>query len=99
MLFIGNDVENIVKHEYGHYLQLQEMGLLGYVSNVAAPSVTTFWLYKTNKIKYSEYDYHGAPWEYNANERSGAYSSGKAYTKWPDTMPGNFFELIQLFFN
>ena len=95
MLFIGNDVENenIVKHEYGHYLQLQEMGFGGYISNVAAPSVTAFWLNKAGKLSY---DYYGSPWEHDANEKGEACFT---YELWPDDAPKNFFELIPLFFD
>lgn len=96
ILFIGNGYsgDNVVKHEYGHYRQLQDMGLLSYLSDIVAPSVTAFWLDKCGKLTY---DYYGSPWEHDANVRGGAYKDSE-YNLWPSDAPNNFFELIPLFF-
>lgn len=53
-----------LKHEHGHRLQLQNMGMLGYIKNVAIPSVAAYRLNKKGKLPF---DYYGAPWESEAD--------------------------------
>ena len=53
-----------LKHEYGHRLQLKQMGLFKYIKDVAIPSVTAYRLHKKGKLTL---DYYGSPWEYEAD--------------------------------
>ena len=55
-----NDVKKI-KHEYGHFLQLEELGVNSYVQNVFVPSLKGFW----SGVAYD--DYYSQPWEYGAD--------------------------------
>ena len=95
ILFIGNGKKdpNVVKHEYGHYLQMQDMGVASYTADIALPSATVYWLKQMNKIKY---DYYGSPWESDADKRGGAEREDDK-APWPSSAPKNFFELIPLF--
>ena len=61
-----SDVDtNTVKHEYGHCLQLDEVGMLKYLVFVAAPSVKGYWSGLDNSAFYSQ------PWEYGADMYGG----------------------------
>ena len=70
IMVIGDDVTsyNTIRHEYGHYLQLQEMGWGDFIINVAIPSVTGFILEEQGKLQYP---YLSLPWEYDASLRGG----------------------------
>jgi RHS repeat-associated protein len=57
-----------IKHEFGHYLQFKDMGLVNYSRYVAAPSLLHAGLRKLGIVQ----NYHSLPWEYDANMRSGA---------------------------
>ena len=96
ILFIGNDYKdpNVVKHEYGHKLQLDQRGVLGYLTDIALPSVTAFWLSEFGKITY---DYYGSPWESEADALGGVTRDYKN-APWPVGAPNTFWELIPLFF-
>ena len=61
VILMGNrcDTETL-KHEYGHYLQLQEIGIVCYTVYVAAPS-----LYGST-LGLSDSAYYSQPWEYIA---------------------------------
>ena len=65
-LFIGGELAdgNALNHEYGHFLQLQAIGLLRYTTYVALPSLIS------NKLAEKEvlpFDYYSSPWEATAN--------------------------------
>ena len=64
-----NRTIEVLKHEYGHRLQLKEMGFFRYAWEVALPSFTIFWLQKVGKLQY---DYNTYPWEADANKRGGS---------------------------
>ena len=59
---LGNKNNEIltVKHEYGHYLQLKELGWYKYIRYIAIPSLKGSW----GGVSY--YDYYSQPWEYGA---------------------------------
>jgi RHS repeat-associated protein len=75
-----NEDTNIIKHEYGHALQEQILGPVGYTFGIAAPSVG-YNVYHTER-KLPDNIYFSMPWEITADlfggvKRSqGYYSSG-----------------------
>ena len=64
-----NNVE-IVRHEYGHYLQLKEMGWGKYINYVAVPSFMFATLVYFDCFPYE--NYNSLPQEYDANVRANA---------------------------
>ena len=70
MIFGGQSL-----HEYGHYLQQNDIGNIEYYATVAVPSVTTNAIWLTNYIITGESlfscdEYHALSWEADANLRS-----------------------------
>ena len=71
VMFIGNNVGdrrdciNTVRHECGHTVQFGELGVIGYLFNVAIPSVVGYWA----DLPYTEY--FSQPWEYGADKAGG----------------------------
>ena len=59
---------NTLKHEYGHAVQLDNIGIIKYTTSVAIPSVTINILSRIDKLKY---DYYGAPFEAEADKLGG----------------------------
>ena len=57
-----------LKHEYGHSVQMDNMGVVKYITNVAIPSVTINILDRQGKLPY---DYYSYPWEAEANKLGG----------------------------
>ena len=53
-----------VRHEYGHTLQLEEMGILSYTTFVVAPSIVCYWLDEAGSL---DAHYYSLPWEYEAD--------------------------------
>ena len=80
-IFMGSNIRssNILRHEFGHTQQLEEIGLLGYTVFVVAPSVTCFWLTEFEVLPTDQY--YSYPWEYIANIYGNA--DGK-YAPWAD---------------
>lgn len=78
IIFLGNEVENnnTVKHEYGHYLQLKEVGIYKYTRYVFIPSVRGFW----SGIPYEEY--YSQPWEYGADLYGGVNRKNYSYNSY-----------------
>ena len=88
--------EDILKHEYGHRLQLNNMGLISYIANVAIPSVTINILLTLEKLPY---DYYTYPFEAEANQLAGA--NPKDPRNCPALPSGeytSYWDLILLFF-
>ena len=68
MVFFGENQQNknLVRHEYGHTVQLRKKGPAKYVGSVMIPSVLVYWfLYAPGTI--SEEEYYSLPWESEAN--------------------------------
>ena len=63
---------NTVKHEYGHYIQLQLLGLRRYIQYVAIPSVNS------GHVPYDKY--YSLPYEASADILGDVQRSGYAYT-------------------
>ena len=55
-------------HEYGHRLQLDEMGYVDYTLNVAAPYVVAWFVDLQGKLPF---DYYSSPWEAGADKYGG----------------------------
>ena len=73
-------IEESLNHEYGHYMQLMDMSLFGYLAFVAIPSFTTSML-TYNGIIERDY-YYGSPWEAEA-DRLGEVDRKENNTPWP----------------
>ena len=100
VILLGNGSmvdDNVLKHEYGHTVQLEKMGLWDYTTQVAAPSVTAWFLANQGKLPF---DYHSSPWEHDANVYGGVDLSIAPYGKFSDpwtSRDGYFWDLIKLF--
>lgn len=75
IIVLGNKNKSIntVRHEYGHYLQLKELGIINYTKYIAIPSLRGFW----GGVKYS--DYYSQPWEYGADLYGGVIRDNYIY--------------------
>lgn len=95
ILVISNDITSTdtVKHEYGHRVQWDNMGMDSYIANVAIPSVTANVLARMGKLPY---DYYGSPWEAEA-DRLGGVHRVKDNTPWPDGAYSSYRDLIRMF--
>lgn len=95
ILMIGNKVTdiNIVKHEYGHRLQLKKLGFFKYLVRIAVPSITANLL---NKMKKLPYDYYGSPWESSADFLGGVIRKNGA-VPWPEDAYKSYKDLLKLF--
>ena len=85
VIVLGNNVKgkNLVKHEYGHVMQLKEIGLSDYVEYVAIPSITCFVLTEINIIPKDIY--YSLPWERMADYLGGV-SERQYYEKSEEIM-------------
>ena len=86
---------NTLKHEYGHTVQLENMGMGNYIANVAVPSITINILSRQGKLPY---DYYSYPWEAEANKLGGATLSDSLKPPLPQGGYTSYWDLIQLFF-
>lgn len=95
VMVIGKKVKDprLVKHEYGHRLQLRNMGAMKYLMRVAIPSVTANLLQRMGKLPY---DYYGSPWEAGADRLAGVQRK-RNHEPWPDEVCGSYGELIRMF--
>ena len=87
---------NLLKHEYGHTLQLKEKGVPKYLSEVAIPSVTINVLQRLEKLPY---DYYSYPWEAEANDLGKASLSEWGKSPLPENESCSWWDLIKLFFD
>ena len=62
-IFLGSKVRSpeVIQHEYGHTVQLSQIGLIDYLIFVGAPS--KFYFDKTQQGVYSWSEYYDRPWE------------------------------------
>ena len=76
MIFLGNKAkdQNLVKHEYGHRLQLKKLGVIRYIREVLIPSVKSFFVNKKGGL---EQDYYSLPWEAEADLLGGVKRNNK----------------------
>ena len=87
-IYVGQNVadnQRLLAHEYGHCVQLEEVGMTKYLQFVAIPSVTC-WLLTEVGI-FSDSNYYNRPWECIAdmygnvsrNHAQGAEDAAKNY--------------------
>ena len=70
-ILIGPDVDaNLVRHEYGHMVQLWETDIITYTACFAMPSIACYWLSEWDVLSWD--DYNNRPWEYLADQFGGA---------------------------
>lgn len=63
-IYVGPNVANdekLLAHEYGHCIQMEEIGIVKYLHFVALPSVTYWFLTQLEIVPVS--DYYNRPWE------------------------------------
>jgi len=84
---------NVLKHEYGHRVQLEQKGLVKYTFEVAVPSLTINYLANKNKLPY---DYYSYPWEAEANKLGGAKLSNSRLPPLPDDGYTSYWDLFAL---
>lgn len=96
IIVIGNKVKDakLVKHEYGHRLQLRDLGIIKYIIHIAIPSLTANLLERMNKLPY---DYYGSPWEAGADQY-GEVDRKNHNKPWPQNVCNSYKNLIKLFF-
>ncbi|MBO5014497.1 MAG: RHS repeat-associated core domain-containing protein, partial [Bacteroidaceae bacterium] len=69
-ILLGADIQatnsgvRIIRHEYGHTVQLGELGFIGYTYFVVAPSV---YFYNLDRAGVLGVHYYSLPWEYEAD--------------------------------
>ncbi len=95
--FIGLSVRqqnsNDLNHEYGHKVQLDNMGWINYIVKVARPSITANIL---DRIDMLPFDYYSSPWENEADINGGVI---RPTFKDPWTESDGYFRyLIHVFF-
>lgn len=94
IIFLGSKIksERILLHEYGHYLQLKEMGFFRFLRQVAFPSVTANLLDRMKKLPLP---YYGSPWERGADIMGNA---AEPTALWHEGAPDRFTKLFPLLF-
>ena len=60
----SNNPEDVVRHEYGHYLQLKKMGIIRYTLFIGIPSL----------LNWGKGRYYEKPWEITADILGGVIS-------------------------
>ena len=75
------DSPNLVKHEYGHILQLNQVGFATYTSMVAVPSLIGYGLTEANILP--DELYYNLPWERSADYLGNA---NRSYMSWANTV-------------
>jgi len=97
--FIGLSTQqqntNTLKHEYGHTVQMENMGVGSYIVDVAVPSVAINILDRQGKLPY---DYYSYPWEAEANKLGESSLSQCWKASLPQGAYNSFWDLIPLFF-
>ena len=86
---------NTLRHEYGHVMQLQRDGVIGYTFGVMIPSMTINVLDRYNKLPY---DYYSYPFEAEANILGGAEFLPSNLPMLPAGAYNSYFDLLPLFF-
>lgn len=84
-----------LKHEYGHIVQLENMGLVEFTTNVAVRSITANILCRMGKLPYS---YYGSTWEAGADFLGGV-DRRSDNTPWPEDVDVSLWGLIELFWD
>jgi hypothetical protein len=90
----GESDPNVLKHEYGHFLQFIRKGIKNYIYDVAIPSVMINLIDRKGNLPY---DYYSYPWEAEANKLGNA-SLSDGNPPLPTGENVSFWDLIPLFF-
>ena len=83
-----------LKHEYGHTVQFENMGMRKYIKEVMIPSLTINLLSRQEKLPY---DYYSYPWEAEANKLGGSTLHDKDMPPLPEGGYTSYWDLIPLF--
>ena len=85
--------DNLLRHEYGHTIQLKNLGVKNYYKYVVKPSVARYWKTK-NKINTEIYNwdtYYSTPWEYQADQYGGAV---RQYRPWAEESSERYWNMV-----
>ena len=72
--------DNLLAHEYGHTVHLDQIGVVDYATKVAIPSAISFWLIRPNPY------YESQPWEYIAEYFGNTAPPSAGYLNHADEM-------------
>lgn len=90
IIFMGKDGgDNLLKHEYGHVVQLGLLGFSNYCKYVAVPSISVFWA--SEQVAWLNDSYYSFPWEYQADQFGGA---SHRYTPWADDISSIYWSFV-----
>ncbi len=94
VIFLGNELDSsdidMLQHEYGHTLQLEDKGVLKYTTEVVLPSVLAYYKWQKGELPY---EYYNSPWEAEADQLGGV---NRIFTDepWPEDA---YWELFKLY--
>ena len=90
VIFMGRDGdEDLLKHEYGHTKQLEELGVFDYCTKVVIPSAVFFW--STELLGLPDENYYSYPWEYQADQYGGVK---RKYTDWAEDYSNYYWNIV-----
>jgi len=81
--------DNLLKHEYGHVVQLGLLGFTNYCKYVAVPSISVFWA--SEQVAWLNDSYYSFPWEYQADQFGGA---SHRYAPWADDISSIYWSFV-----
>ena len=76
----------VLRHEYGHSLQEEEMGTLRYLCKIGIPSVVYNLISRNSQVLLDNYE--SMPWEYDADRRVGIQ---RDYAQWAPSVADWYF--------
>lgn len=85
--------ENLLRHEYGHTIQLKNLGVKNYYKYVVKPSVDRYKKTKKgiNSEIYNWDTYYSTPWEYQADQYGGA---ARQYQPWAKESSERYWYMV-----
>lgn len=90
VIFMGRDGdEDLLKHEYGHTKQLEELGVFDYFAKVVIPSAAFFWGGELGGL--SDKNYYSYPWEYQADQYGGVK---RKYADWAEDYSNYYWNIV-----
>ena len=94
VIFMGKEGgENLLRHEYGHIIQLKNLGVKNYYKYVVKPSVDRYKKTKKgiNSEIYNWDTYYSTPWEYQADQYGGA---ARQYQPWAKESSERYWYMV-----
>lgn len=85
----------VLRHEHGHTIQVQNKGIGQYMTDVMLPSLTINLLDRMGKLPY---DYYSYPWEAEANALGGSTLAQKWKPRLPECGYNSYWDIFSLFF-